>query len=199
MEVKIAGSEVVTPIVAGSDTPDDSNQTVKYATFQKLLDQKKAQDTRLAEQAIKLAEFEAAEAAKKEQALRDEKKHDEIIANLKLETTQLNGKLAKVQTDIQESIKRQALETMIGGFAHASYSSFAQLDKIALLEDGTVDQESLTLEAKRLKESHPNLLKTPATPLPSGAPRAAGTPEIKPPVVVSWGDAAKAFMTQKGK
>lgn len=188
-----------TPIVSndGESTPDasgvkpeDSSQTVAYETFSKLLGQKKAQDALVKEQADKLAKFELAENQKREDQLRAEQKHEQIIAELKAQNEQQAAHLAKVQTDIVSSIKLQAVERETGGFAHPEYSKFVQLESIPLLEDGSVDQAALAKEAARIREVHPHLLKQAFEVLPVGAPRSAFQPNVpKTPKEVSWEDA----------
>lgn len=159
--------------LAGSETTEDSSQMVKFESYQKVLSQKKAQDEKLRDMQSKLAEFEAAEATKLEAQLRDEKRHDEIIQTLKQKNEELSGRLGQVQGEIANSIKRQALEREIGGFAHPDYARFAQLDSIGLTEDGSVDTETLGREAKRIRETHPHLLKASVPNLPNGAPASA--------------------------
>jgi hypothetical protein len=184
---------------ASGTPPEGSSQTVSYETFTKLLGQKKAADQKLQEQNAKLAEFEAAESAKREEQLRAAQQHDQIIAEVKARNAELEARIAKTQTDIANGLKLQALERATGGFAHPDYMKFANLDSIGFSEDGNVDATALALEAKRLRETHPHLLKTAPSPLPNGAPKTAFQPDFQNPVAVSWGDAAQAFMNKKGK
>jgi hypothetical protein len=166
-------SDVGTEGASGA-TPEGSSQQVSYETFSKLLGQKKSVEAKLKAQDDELAKYRAAEKEKAEAQLRAEKKHDEIIAALKAENEKLAGSLGSVKTEIANSMKRQALEREIGGFAHPEYAKFANLDAIPLLEDGSLDVEALGKEAARLREQHPHLLK-PSQPnnLPNGAPPSA--------------------------
>ncbi len=177
---------------AGSAKPEDKPDHVSFESWTKLLDQKKAQDAKLKEAADKLAKYEADEKAKADAQLLAEKRHEEIIANQKAEIEKLTNSFGQVKVEIANSLKRQALEREIGGFAHPDYASFAKLDSIELLEDGSVDATSVGNEAKRLRESHPHLLKqVQPTQLPNGTPDNAFNKKPAGANEVSWGDALK--------
>ncbi len=199
MSKPIVGNEGEGSTVVSDDASDDSSQMVKFESYQKVLSQKKAQDEKLREAQSKLAEYEAAEAVKVEAKLREEKRYDEIISALKTQKEEAVSRLGQVQTEIVESVKRQALESLIGGFAHPDYAKFAQLDSIGLNADGTVDVEALSREATRIREVHPHLLKPAATTVQSGTPRTAFDEKQKAAVEFSWGDAAKALLEKKAK
>lgn len=173
MSKPIVSDEGEATKVTSGDESSDSSQMVKYESYAKVLSQKKAQDEKLRELQSKLAEHDAAEAVKREAQLRDEKRHDEIISELKKQNEALSGRLGQVQSEIANSMKRQALEREIGGFAHPDYAKFAQLDSIPLAEDGSVDLEALSREAARIREVHPHLLKTSPASLPNGSPVSA--------------------------
>lgn len=183
---------------AGSAKTEDKPDMVSHESFTKLLDQKKAGDAKVRELTEQLSVFQTAEKEKAEAQLRAEKKHDEIIEALKADNAKLSESLGGMKTEIANSLKRQALEREIGGFAHPEFASFAKLDSIVLLEDGSVDPTSLTGEAKRLRETFPQILK-PAQPnnLPNGNPNNAFNKTPPSTDEVSWSDALSDHFKDK--
>jgi chaperonin cofactor prefoldin len=159
--------------VASSEAQNAGSGMVKYESYEKVLSQKKAVDSKLKELESALNEFRAKEKAEEEGKLMAEKRHEELIARLKADNEQLQSRIASTQTEIANSLKRQALERELGGFARPEYSQFADLSAIQLGDDGSVDLTSLSKEVARFREHHPHLLKTQVKPPQSGAPQSA--------------------------
>jgi hypothetical protein len=159
--------------IAGSESQNASSGMVKYESYEKVLTQKKTADAKLKELEAELNERRARDKAEEDAKLLNEKRFEEYIARLKSENEQLQSRIASTQTEIANSLKRQALERELGGFARPEYAQFADLSAIQLGEDGSVDLTSLSKEVARFREHHPHLLKTQVKPPQSGAPQSA--------------------------
>jgi hypothetical protein len=162
--------------VAGSDSQDASSGMVKYESYEKLLSQKKAADAKLKEFEAELNERRAREKAEEEAKLLTEKRHVELLDRYKAENEELKKRIGATQAEIANSIKRQAIEREIGGFARPEYAQFVNLDAIQLGDDGAPDPTSLAQEAARIRENHASLLRQAAKIPQSGAPKPASQP-----------------------
>jgi hypothetical protein len=79
-----------------------------------------------------------------------------------------------------DSSKLNAVVQAIGGFKKDEYTKFIDPSKVSMTEGGTIDTESLKIEADRIRQTFPELLRSASTAsLPNTAPRPASTTQIK--------------------
>jgi len=86
-------------------------------------------------------------------------------------------KLKAIETERQvekqkfvESHKVNAVIQTLGGFKKPEYNKFIDASKINVLEDGSIDDKSVTLEVERIKKEYPELVKVgDKKTLPAGA------------------------------
>jgi hypothetical protein len=184
--------------VTSGDNQDASSGMVKYESYSKVLGQKKAADQRLKELESELSEFRAKQKAEEESKMLAEKRHEEFIQRLKQENDQLKNSIAATKGEIANSIKRQAVERELGGFARPEYAQFIDLAAIELNEDGSPDPSSLAHETARLREDHAHLLKQ-SIKLPASGTPPAFEQGSKGPADISWSDALAEHRQQKTK
>ena len=155
-----AGSEGKKTDVTGSDAEGEENQpqTVAYDTYQKVLDQRKADRARARELEAELATVKAKQAEADEKALADQKKFEELYTKEKGERAKLQETVQSMTQRQVENAKREAIKAALGGVRKDDYAKFFDLSAVQLNEDGSVDPESVKVAANKFRESYPELV-----------------------------------------
>ena len=152
---------------------------VAYDTYRKVLGQKKAVDQRLAEQAAKLAEYEAKEAAEKEAALIREKKFEEALALKEEKLLSTTQRLADLETDVRDAQKLQAvLSKLPGRIKQEAYYNLIDLSQVAYdPTTGAIDHDSVEQVASNFTKVYgADVLERPSQgKLPADAPMGSKT------------------------
>jgi len=146
---------------------NQDDDVVKYASYKKLLDEKKSISSKHSENLAKLSEYEARDKALEEQKLLDEKKFSEAYAK---KDEELQSALLKASALEKDQLDIKKIHSFLGGLGDAKleqkYFSLIPLDSIKTDETGALDQESLLSTVNNFKAEHQRLLVTSKNDLP---------------------------------
>jgi len=130
--------------------------------------------------AAKLADIKAEQEAKDKASL-EEKEQWHVLykkAEDKLKGIEVERKAE--QTKFIESHKINAVIQNLGGFKKLEYNKFVDVAKVAVSDDGSIDEASVLSEVERIRKEYPELIKASSSkPLPSNAPISMGSKSIK--------------------
>lgn len=109
------------------------------------------------------AEAKANELAEKvkaieEETLKKQQKFEELYEREKTERVKEQQERLKEKELYIRSVKISALKDQLGGKVRDEYLSFANIDKIELKEDGTLNSESVQNVANSFRQAHPGLI-----------------------------------------
>ncbi len=156
MAEKTTVSDSGEPIVSdegGSKGDTVTREAYDRAIAQRKADQKRAKD--LEDERNKLLqEKEEREAT----ALADQKKYQELYEKEKKKREESDSRLSDMTKAQVTKEKQQALSTALGGLKKNEFLKFANLDGIAMNEDGTVDAASVTEVANKFRADYPELV-----------------------------------------
>jgi hypothetical protein len=156
-------------------------ELVEYETYRRVLDQRKADQSRARELQAELdrikAEREEAEAAK----LAEQKRFEELYASERKKSEDLTARIKQAETQSALDRKRAAIKTALGGVRKDEYLSFADLDSIVILENGQLDPDTVKAAANKFREAHPELVASKETSrLPNDSATGFQPPKGKP-------------------
>jgi hypothetical protein len=157
MTIVNAGSRDIKGEVAGSDDVAEP-QTVSYETYQKAIDQRKADQKKARDLQATLDAMNAEKNAADEQRLADTKKFEELYNKEKTERAKLQETLQSMTARQVENAKRDAVKAALGGVKKDDYLKFLDLSVVQLNDDGTADAESVKAAANKFRESYPELV-----------------------------------------
>lgn len=100
------------------------------------------------------AKFRAAEEAK----LKEQNKYQELYEREKQEREKIENERLRDRELYLRSVKVSALKSALGGKVNDQYLSFANIDKIELKEDGTLNSDSVQAVANAFRQDHPGLI-----------------------------------------
>jgi len=150
----------------GGSGGGDGKGTVSYDSFQKLLDEKKAADRKLAEISTQLNEIQTRQKAKEEQDLADSQKFKELAEKREKELNEERAKTATLTAQQAKREKRDAFVQAMGVQAEPRWSSLidTQLDKISTDSSGRPDETSLKAAVEEFRKAWPEAFKKPGDP-----------------------------------
>lgn len=138
----------------------DKPKLISYETYEKSLNQEKGLRQRLRETQEKLLVFENEQLNIKEQKMLDEKKHLEVIDQLKREKTEAIEKSKRLETDQIDFRKLNAAMGLMqekGIQLESKYLGLLPLDQIQLTDEGTIDHTSVMTAVDNFAKDHPRL------------------------------------------
>lgn len=144
----------------------EQDQFVKYENYEKVLKQRKKDQVRVRELEAEINAFKAEREAAEETALKEQNKFKELYEKEQQKAQELSDQFSGLRQEIQLTTKRNALKSELGGVQQEEYLQFANLDGIEVLEDGTINLDTVKAVAAEYREKHSHLLKV-ATPPPS--------------------------------
>jgi len=142
----------------GAGSAEAKVETVAYETYQKALDQRKADQARTRELQAQLDAFKSQQTEAEQTRLAEQSEFKKLYETEKAERTKLADNLKTVTTAQVESRKKEALKAELGGVRKDDYLKFADLGMIQVNDDGSVDMDSVKLTANRFRESFPELV-----------------------------------------
>lgn len=182
---------------AGSAGENDDEEQVSYATYKKLLDQRKADRERARELQAKLDAAEAERGDAEKARLAEQQRFKELYEAEKKRAEELNGKLSSMTQAQIEARKREALKAELGGVRKDDYLKFADMSAIQVNEDGTVDTDAVKAAAAKFREAYPELVtaKSNSRPLPNEAAAGYQPPKPKTPAEMTQAELREHLKT----
>jgi hypothetical protein len=118
-----------------------------------------------------LEQYKADQEAREKQALQDQEKWKDLYQKAEAQLSKVKQERDSEKSKFIDFHKKNAVTQAIGGFKKNDYLKFINTDSIEVLEDGSIDQNSIASEVERIKKEYPELIKTsPVQPLPNAAP-----------------------------
>lgn len=105
-----------------------------------------------------LNEMQAQLKAQEEQKMQEENRWKELYQKREAELEQERQKSQSERSKYMKSVKLAALKQEIGASIRDEYLQFANLESIALTEDGLIDRDSLREVANSFKKEHGQLI-----------------------------------------
>jgi len=202
---KIQGRSTMEDIVSDDKKNDDGviekKDVVAYETYQRLLDQRKADQAKLKTFEEKEAELEKQRKELEESKLKDEgnwkallEAREEKLIELANQKTEYENKVLMFEQQFQEAAKLQALQEAIGGkFKHKSYYNLVDTDKIIVNpESGEIDQDSVKKYADSFLKEHKELIAFSKPQVHDRAPGQSGSMTYEEWLVLAKTDPKKA-------
>lgn len=144
-----ASSEVDKDLESKETVKED---TVKYESFKKLLDQHK----NLTE---KLKSYEDKEKELEMKKLEDQGRFQEIIKEKENQLSTYKDKYINLNKQILNAKKMDAVLTKLGGdLKHKDYQKFIDIDSIVIDETGNIDSNEVELVASKFIKEHSHLV-----------------------------------------
>ena len=155
------------PVDKTTDEVNNGDDVVKYTSFKKLLDEKKALSSKHSEVLTKLAEYEEKDRALAEQKLLDEKNYSKLLEAKDSELNSLRENLITTKTN-EENFRKvyHFLNGLGDAKLESKYFSLIPLESIKLDDSGDIDKDSLVDVISNFKTEHSRLLITNKKPLP---------------------------------
>lgn len=138
----------------------DKPKLISYETYEKSLNQEKGLRKRLQETQEKLLVFENEQLTIKEQKMLDEKKHLEVIDQLRREKSEAIEKSKRLENDQIDFRKLNAAMGLMqekGIQLESKYLGLLPLDQIQLTDEGTIDHTSVMTAVDNFAKDHPRL------------------------------------------
>lgn len=146
-------------------------QFVSKKAYQEVSGDMHKYKSELQETKARLAEIEAIQETKEQEALQEQGRWEELYNTSKEQLTTLQSERNQERDKFIGYHKKNSVLQHIGGFKRDEYNSFINVENIKLNDDGSINNESLTSEVDRIKQEYPELIKTnSSTKLPKEAP-----------------------------
>ncbi len=156
----------------------DGGDTVKHATYLKLLDEKKTRDRQLADAKAELDKIREDDKSRTEKDMEDKQQYKTLLEIRTKERDEANVKLADYDKNVKDSRKLDAFLKTVNGTVAREYWGLVDLSEIATNpETGEIDESSVTTVVERFTTAHARLIDRPGgrTGLPNGAPSGTRT------------------------
>jgi hypothetical protein len=145
-------------------------KSVSLETYQKTLSAEKNAKQKARELQEQLDVINAQKNVENEQKLLDEKKHLEVIENLKKEKLELESRTKSLLQDRTDSRKLNSVLGLLqekGVSLDGKYLGLLPLDKINIGDDGSIDLTSVATVVQEFQTEHPRLVAPAKAFLPS--------------------------------
>jgi len=156
-----------------TEAEGQSQDTVKYDTYRKVLSEKKRRDEEVRELREKVEAYERSQKEAQEKDLEDQNKWKEIADLRAKEASQYKHDLESMRESQRQAMKLDNFLSALGSNLPKQYWGLVDLDAIKLNpETNEVDDMSVTSAIETFRKSYPEILqsKTSAT-TPNTAPR----------------------------
>ena len=159
--------------------PPKKEDSVSFETHQKLMDEKKAQSSRLKELEDKFTKQEEDQKVKAQDDLKAQGKFKEALAARDDELAAEKLKGERLNSQIIDNRKLSAFVNAVPGGVESRYWSLVDLEKIKVDDVGRPTEDSVKDYSKSFQESFPELLKKPEeNDIPPGNPKPPGSGKL---------------------
>ncbi len=172
-ETHLEGTGGSSSQAGGDGSGDGKPKVVPYDTYDKSVKTEKQLRQTLQETRAKLDAFEAEKQAIEEQKLLSEKKHVELIEQLKREKSSLEQEKQSLWQDRVDSRKLNAALGLLqekGISLESKYLGLIPLDRIEISDEGGIDFTSVTKVITDFQKEHPRLTAPAKAFLPGDKP-----------------------------
>lgn len=157
----------------GNGGEGDKPKVVSWDTYEKTVTQEKTLRKKLQDTQEKLLMFENEKRSIEEQKLLDEKKHVDVIEQLrreKAEAQERASRLEQEQKDFRKITAAMGLLQEKGIALESKYLGLLPLDQIQFTDDGAIDHTSVAEAVTIFQKEHPRLTAPAKAFLPNDKP-----------------------------
>ncbi len=148
--------------------------------------------------AAQLEAVKADQEAKEKSTLEENEKWHDLYKKSEAKLAQIASERDSERNKFVDFHKRNAVIQQLGGFKKNDYTKFINTNSIEVVDDGSVDENSVMAEVERIRKEYPELIKTtPKTELPNSAPKAAIQKAVKDMSQEELAQARRALLTKK--
>jgi hypothetical protein len=169
-------SDIAAPVEQKDSEPVvQSEDKVAYATFKKVLDEKKATQNKLTELQAQLDKFNSEREEQENARLAEQNRWKELYEKEVTKARRAEELAEGVKRQVREQKKKEALMAEIG-LKREEFVKFVDFDTIPDADDG-FDVDALKAYAMEFKKNFPELVREVKAPPPTGAaPSVVGSP-----------------------
>jgi len=146
-------------IVSEPEVEAPQDDSVSYDSYQKLLRQRKADKAKALEMQAQLESLLEEKKARETEELKQQNKYEELYKATLQENEAMKAERKAQEKALVDEHKRRELDKELGGLSKSDYFRFANLDNILIADDGTVDLNSVKIEANRFRKEYPELIR----------------------------------------
>lgn len=170
-----SGNDAETSGQGETQSNSEHTGTVKYESFQKVLNEKKNVAERLKATEARLAEYERQNKESEERKLKEQGEYKKLLEQRDRELEEIRGSKSELERTILDSMKYQAVLDKIGGkLKHRDYMSHIDVDRVSFdPETKALDFNTVESVANDFLKTHSHLVSFPNAKLPQDAPQAA--------------------------
>lgn len=154
----------------GNGGEGDKPKVVSYDTYERTVNQEKTLRKKLQETQEKLLLFENEKKSIEEQKLLEEKKHVDVIEQLRREKQEAHEKATRLEQEQKDFRKITAAMGLLqekGITLESKYLGLLPLDQIQFTDEGTIDHTSVSQAVSLFQKEHPRLTAPAKNFLPS--------------------------------
>lgn len=145
-----------------------------------------------------LDQLKADQEAKEKAVLEENEKWHDLYKKSEQKLTQLASERDSERTKFVDFHKKNAVIQNLGGFKKNDYTKFINTNAIEVLDDGSVDNNSVMAEVERIRKEYPELIKTtPKAELPNAAPKGAIQKSVSDMSPAELAQARRQLLTKK--
>lgn len=168
------------PVAQDVQEPVAQDDKVSYATFKKLLDEKKTLAAQFNEMKAQMDSFKASQEEAALAKMAEAGEYQKLYEAEKAKATKAVELLEAHRREVQETEKKKAVLSKLG-LKREEYAGFVDMDKVQMA-DGKVDEASLDAFVAEFKAQFPEFVVEQKAPPPTGnAPKVVGRPAAYDP------------------
>jgi len=153
------GGGAATPETSGKGSEDKSQErSVSYESHRKLLGEKKNLASKLDGALSKLAEYEAEKEAATQAKLEEEGRFRELLEEEKRKRQETEDTLNSYKTQVENSVKFNALKSTLGAEIPYKYASILDFSKIKMTDDNVPEEMSVTEMCEFVRKEYPEIV-----------------------------------------
>ena len=152
-------------------------ETVSYDSYQKVLNQRKADQKKARQFEEELRALREQLKAQENAKLEEKQEYKKLYEAQKAELDAIKSAQAEKDRIMVEKEKQSALVKELGGLKRDEYIRFADLKAIVIDDTGEIDMNSVRMEANRFRQSYGDLIKT-ETPVRVNSQAPSGTSPV---------------------
>lgn len=164
-------SENKAPVGGNEPSGEGSDEVVPKKIYDKAAQDMLAYKAKMRDLEGKLAELSQKQQEDEILKLKESEKWKDLWQKSEESKKAIESKSKVLQEKLEQGIKLQAFQQVSGGFKKPEFNRFVDTSKIQILEDGTVDMDSVKAVYDYVKTEYSDLLVgTSVKPLPAQAP-----------------------------
>lgn len=143
---------------AAPEASGQEDKVVPRDAYEKVTQDMHKYKSKMKEYEAHMEQLRADLKAKEEAELAEQNRFKELYEKREIELAEAKKEAQRVRDQYLTTAKRAALKQELGGKIRDEYLSFADLNSIALRDDGSIDAESVRMVANEFRKQHGQLI-----------------------------------------